>query len=303
MKSPDEVPGPMGNAGAAFTSRLDSGIAKRLLLATGLLYAAGIGVAVFAPLLSVWLRGNAKPSYLILASTGIVIIALTAIFLSYLGKVIGLSSAWLVAAIVYNAMIIAVKFLFSPMALYRQVFVLGFLKPDPNSFSFYLITAAGVFAIYLIALLLIRRKYQKVIQSEMDANHKKDVSMLHPRVHVGLWTRSLYLMIALAITVGVVFVVFPIGVFGPLYVGGYLAVFTGALGLLLLIALSVALFAARRAFHEAAATAVDVRSVAIYTAFFWSAFALLLLYHILWVIFISMFVAIHPLRTVAPSGK
>jgi hypothetical protein len=104
-----------------------------------------------------------QPSLLQLALTGLVMIGLTTVLLGYASKIVGLSRAWLILALTYNAMIILVKFVLSPASLYSQTITLGIGSFDPNNSSGFILVELIVMLLYLIVFKVIQSIYERKV--------------------------------------------------------------------------------------------------------------------------------------------
>jgi hypothetical protein len=272
-------------------STAQSARSQRLLTALGLFSVASIGTVVIAPIIARGVSGSDHPSYGVLAGTGVALIALTAIFLSYAGKVIGLGRAWLVFAVVYNAIIVLIKFLVSPIALYRTTFIEGgfFAQPsvkNPSTFYYY---AIFVFILYSVALLVLYRLYRKrtlagIRSADAPVTSRKNRACLALLAAIGLLA------------------VLGIGLVLLFLSGPYVSALMTVAGTALLILLIGAIFSGTRAFSEASRSAIAMKDVGVLVSFFWVAFSLLLIYHVIWVIYTTILISTWPLKTVVPAG-
>lgn len=266
---------------------------QRLLIALGLFGAASIGTVVIAPVIALGVSGSDHPSYGVLAGTGVALIAFTAIFLGYTAKVVGLGRAWLIFAVVYNSIIVLIKFLVSPIALYQTTFIEGgmFLFPpsvtNPSTFYSY---AIFVFALYAAALFVLYRLHRKRVLAGIPSAAGPSMNTTRNRGCLALLA-AIGLLAMLAIGAVLLFISSP-----------YVAALITVAGTALLILIGGALFSGNRAFAEASRSAIAVRDIGVLVAFFWVAFSLLLVYHIVWVIYTTILISTWPLKTVVPAG-
>lgn len=109
------------------------------------------------------------------------------------------------------------------------------------------------------------------------------------------------MVVTLLVAIGALGV--PVLLLSSLSLIGYGLTLTVATGGLAILVALLALATGAWSFGEAARTSVSVRDTAIVTAVAWLALSLLLVYHVVWVVFMSVLVSLWPLKTVAPSGK
>src|SRR5215472_5625217 len=116
----------------------------RLLTGVALLGIAMTGTAVLGPRLAWRVSGSDHPDYLAIASIGLVMIALSSLFLTYASRVLGLRAAWLGLALLANGLILVGKFVLAPPAFSETTFVAGDPFLNVQSPTYFPILAAGV---------------------------------------------------------------------------------------------------------------------------------------------------------------
>jgi hypothetical protein len=270
------------DAPQAWTSAL-----PRLSTGLGLLGVAMTGTAVITPGLALRTSGADHPDYLVIAGTGAVMIALSSLFLAYASRVIGLGAAWLGLALLTNALILGGKLVLGPFAFYQTTFVAGDPFMNVRSLAFFPILAAGVFAVQAGVLGSLyawaRGRVTRALGPEMSAFRRAD-----------LVTALLTVGLALGI---------PVLLFSSLSLIGYTMVVAAATGGGAVVVVLLATGTAGSTVWEAARQSISVKDTAIVTTVSWLALSMLLVYHIVWVVFMTVLVSLWPLKVVAPSGK
>ncbi|HXM56265.1 MAG TPA: hypothetical protein VOB72_12810 [Candidatus Dormibacteraeota bacterium] len=259
--------------------------APRLLAGLGLLGVAMTGTAVVAPGLA-RAGGGDQPDYAAIAGTGLVMILLSSLFLAYAGRVVGLGLAWLGLAAVTNALVLAGKFVLVPYGFYQTTFVQGDLLMNVTSSDYFPVLGGALFVVYATALGVLYAWQHNWVDRQLAGDARA------PGRREGL---VVALTIALALT--------PIVAIAGLWLLGYglfLATATGGVAVLLGLAAAVA---GAATMARAGGDSVSVRSTAVITSAFWLVLSLLLVYHVVWVVFMTVLVGIWPLKVVAPSGK
>jgi hypothetical protein len=189
--------------------------------------------------------------------------------------------------IAYNALVVFVKFVLSPEALYEHSRhgTLDALLFDPNDAMGATIVAATVFALYGGALYVIYRLCRRKLVGT-------------PVPSLG-WRRMLVggaLVVALVFASGGIALLLAYG--GLEYVG---FVFSSSVSILVALSLAGAASLAGIAFRDTALRTGAVGDAALLVNFFWIALVFLALYHVLWVIYILVLTTIWPLKVITPK--
>jgi hypothetical protein len=258
-----------------------------LLAGIALLGTAMTATAVLAPRIALRLTGAQQPEYLVIAGTGVAMIVLSSLFLACACRVIGLGAAWLGLAVLTNGLILVGKFVLVPLAYSQTTFV----STDPFAIvqapSYFPVLATGVCAVQagVLALLyaLARGRVTRALGPEASAFRRPD-----------LVTALLTAGLALGA---------PILFFSSLSLVGYAVVVAGATSGAAVVVVLLATGAGAGALLEAARRSISVRDTAIVTSVFWLALSMILVYHVVWVIFMTVLVGLWPLKVVSPSGK
>lgn len=256
--------------------------------------AGGVAAAVL-PFVAKGFGNGDQPTVPQLAITGVVMIIFTTILLSYVARTIGLGKAWLLMAILYNSAIAIIKFVISPSALYGQVYIAGSEPFSSVSPLGNILTGVVVVLLYVLAFKLIYAASRKRLQRNLSSQGNDD----QPKPK--LQDLGFKIALGIAVAVGTGFcVLFILPFFSgasylvPVFIGG---------GSLLIGALMLALFGAIGAFERVTATAIELRDGSILATFFWLGLSLILIYHALWIIYMTVMVSIWPFKIIAPSGK
>ena len=251
--------------------------------------AGGFGLAALAAVLLPRLAdgGGEAPGLPTLLGTAVVVGALTTGAL-YVGlrRDLGLPQAVALYALGYNALVVFVKFVLSPEALYEHsesgTFEAFFDPSDPVAAA---LIAAAVFLLYALALFVIYR----VCRRRLEARRPRTLT----------WKRVLIVAVLTAAllfaTGGVPLLV----AFGGLEYLGF--VFSSAVSLLVALALAGAVSLAGIAFRESAVRANALGDAALLVSVFWVGLGFLALYHALWVVYVLVLTSIWPLRVITPK--
>jgi hypothetical protein len=259
----------------------------RLLTGLALLGVAMTSTAVIAPELALRAGGTDQPDYLVIAGTGLVMIGLSSLFLAYASRVVGLGAAWLGLAVLTNGLVLAGKFFVAPFVFYRTTFVGGDPFLDVRSPAFFPMLAAGLFAVQAVVLGLLyawaRRRATRALGARWTTLRRPD------------------LVVAL-LTVGIAMAA-PVLLLSSLSLIGYVMVAVAATGGVAVLIVLMTVAAGGGALWEAARKSISDRDTAVVTSVFWLALSMLLVYHVVWVVFMTVLVSLWPLKVVAPSGK
>jgi hypothetical protein len=264
------------------------------MVALALFGLAGSLVMVGVPRLFV---GPLGPEFMIFLVAGVAAIVLTAGFFGYVYQLgIGFGRTVLVLAAGYNALIALVKFGLAPAALYQanreQAFEASI--SDPNGLSFLLGIGSGVLLLYLLVFGVMygvfrRRFRRRALPSETPEQGVR-------------WTRG---RIVIGVVACVAFLASFVWVLPAFYIGlptlSYLTYILSTFGAAITLALGLAAFLAYRTFDEIEKRAVRLGDATLLASFFWLGLAVIVLYHVMWVVFLLTLVSIWPFRTYSPK--
>jgi hypothetical protein len=266
-----------------------------LAVALTLFGLAGAAVMVAVPGL---LAGPERPGFAVFLVAGLMVIVLTAGFFGYIYRLgMGFGRTVLVLAAGYNALIAAVKLGLAPAALYQanreQAFDAGF--GDPNQLWFYLGVGSSVLLLYLLVFRVMysvfrRRFRRRALPSEP------------PQEQRGRWSNR---TIVVGVVILVAFAASFLWVMPVVYIGlptfSYLFYIFSTFGAAIALALVLAAVLAYKAFDEVEKRAVRLGDATLLASFFWLGLALIVLYHVMWVVFLLTLVSIWPFRTYTPK--
>jgi len=266
----------------------------QIAIAFSLLSVAGTGTVVLAPRLAEATSTSDHPSYAIVAITGEILIGLTSLFLVVMSRLIGLGRAWVLFAVIYNASVIAAKFILGPVALYRTTFITGLFSPDYNNLASLFLAGAATLVAYLgvfVILFLVFRSRVRERHPDLVARRQSNTPMAGKVIFCGV--------------VGMLFLIFmgPSCLWLLLIAGPYVAAISATAGIALLAALVAAFASGIATFHQVEISVAMRRDVTLLVAFFWMGIALLVMYQGLWMIYMAILVSVWPIKTIAPSGK
>lgn len=246
----------------------------------------GAGAVVwFVPRIA---EGGSTPPVGVLLATGLLVSAVTTALL-WIGLRLDLKlpTSAILYAVVYNVLIVVVKFVLGPAALYevnRERPFETFWPIDEVAGS--TLTAAFVLVLYAIGL---RLAYVVARRRLQGAPHRLDPARK--------------LTLGLVFGVGIAWLLLG----GPLLIAAdagvrYLSfVFSSASAILIGITLAAAAALASQAFHRAEDRRAVVAAAATTASLFWVGLTFLALYHVLWVVYLLVLTSIWPLRMVVPK--
>ena len=242
--------------------------------------------------------GSERPGFAIFLVAGVAAIVLTAVLFAYVYSLgMGFGRTVLVLAFGYNALIAAVKFGLAPAALYQanreQAFEAS--VSDPNSLWFFLGIGSGVLLLYLLVFGVMYRVFRRRFRRRALTSETSPEQGLR-------WSSK---TIVISIVACVAFVASFVWVMPAFYIGlptlSYLAYIFSTFGAAIMLALILAAFLAYRTFDEVEKRAVRLGDATLLASFFWMGLALIVLYHVMWVVFLLTLVSIWPFRTYTPK--
>ena len=242
---------------------------------------------------------GASPSFWLLLISGMAMVILTGLFFIYINQLnMGFGKTALVLAFGYNAVIVMIKFFLSPLALYMSNRQADFstLAGNANTPFFYLPATIGVLLLYLLVFKLLYKHFIKRADKRNSVVRVKKTK-----------SKSVKKVVLIVLLVG--FLMVSGGIFAFLLVFGltfgssvaYLGYIFGILGFPLLVALGLALVLAYLSFAAVEKQVIVTGNSLLLANFMWVGIALVLLYHVLWVIFMVTLVQIWPFKTYTPK--
>ena len=239
----------------------------------------------------------AQPGFLVFLLAGVAAVVLTAGLFGFIDRLgMGFGRTVLVLAAGYNALIAAVKLGLAPAALYRANSRESFdaSVQDPNSLIYYLSVGFGVLLLYVLVFGVMYRLFRRRFR-------RRSLSSDAPRDRRGVTGRMLVVIVVAVVALAVSLLwVAPL-----LYVGlptlSYLVYIFSTFGVAITLALVLAAFLAYRTFDEVEKRAVRLGDATLLATFFWLGLALIVLYHVMWVVFLLTLVSIWPFQTYTPK--
>src|ERR671921_1286301 len=256
---------------------------------------AGSAVMVAVPGL---FAGPVRPEFTVFLVAGVAAIVLTAGFFGYIYRLgMGFGRTVLVLAAGYNALIAVVKLGLAPAALYQanreQAFDAAF--GDPNELWFYLGVGSGILLLYLLVFGVMYSVFRRRFR-------RRSLPSEPPPEQRGRWSNR---TIVVGVVVLVAFAASFLWIMPVVYVGlptfSYLFYISSTFGAAITLALILAAVLAYRSFDEVEKRAVRLGDATLLASFFWLGLALILLYHVMWVVFLLKLVSIWPFRTYTPK--
>ena len=208
--------------------------------------------------------------------------------------------------IAYNALIVLVKFVLGPLAIWRHTYVADFGRIDVQTPELIRAAAASnavvtagwdAFALFLL--------YAAVLTILFLSFRLRTRALLR-RLGQGRPARRI-----LALPLAALFIFAGSLLFVGLFIAPVLSgdpyirdVLSSGTGVLAAVMLAAAITAAASAFRLASDRAVLIRDASALTTLFWVGLALLAVYHVLWVVYILTLVAMWPVKfTIITHGK
>ena len=266
-----------------------------LAVALALFGLAGTALVVAVPRL---FAGSVRPGFTVFLLTGVAAIILTAGLFGYIYRLgMGFGRTVLVLAAGYNALIAAVKLGLAPAALYQanreQAFDAAF--GDPNDLWFYLGVGSGILLLYLLVFGVMYGVFKRRFR-------RRSLPSEPPPEQSGRWSNGAIVLGAVAI---VALAASFLWIMPVVYVGfptfSYLFYIFSTFGAAITLALILAAVLAYKSFDEVEKRAVRLGDATLLASFFWLGLALILLYHVMWVVFLLTLVSIWPFQTYTPK--
>src|ERR671912_963896 len=256
---------------------------------------AGSAVMVTVPGL---FAGPVGPGFTVFFLTGLAAIVLTAGLFGYIYRLgLGFGGTVLVLAAGYNALIAAVKLGLAPAALYQanreQAFDAGF--GDPNQLWFYLGVGSSALLLYLLLFGVMYSVFRRRFR-------RRSLPSEPPPQQRSRWSnRTIVVGVVVLVAIAASFLwIMPV-----VYVGlptfSYLFYIFTTFGAAITLALILAAVLAYKSFDEVEKRAVRLGDATLLASFFWLGLALILLYHVMWIVFFLTLVSIWPFRTYTPK--
>jgi len=242
--------------------------------------------------------GPEQPGFTIFLVAGVTVIVLTAGLFGYVYRLgMGFGSTVLVLAAGYNALIAAVKLGLAPAAFYQANREEAFdsWMGDPNSLWFYLGVGSGILLLYLLVFGMIYRVFRRRFR-------RRSLSPGTPPERGVRWSGK---NIVIGIVACVAFVASFLWLLPAFYIGlptlSYLFYISSTFGVVIMLALGLAAVLAYRTFDEVEQRAVRLGDATLLASFFWLGLALIVLYHVMWVVFLLTLISMWPFRTYTPK--
>ena len=239
-----------------------------------------------------------RPGLTVFLVAGVAVIVLTAGLFGFIDRLgMGFGRTVLVLAAGYNALIAAVKLGLAPAALYqanrRQAFEASL--SDPNSLWFFLGIGSGILLLYVFVFGLMYRVFRRRFR-------RRSLPAEPPPEQRGRWSGK---QLVVGVVACVVFVASFVWVVPLVFIGlptlSYLAYIFSTFGAAIVLALVLAAILAYKSFDEVENRAARLGDATLLASFFWLGLALILLYHVMWVVFLLTLVSIWPFQTYTPK--
>ena len=251
--------------------------------------------------------GPARPDFTVFLVAGVTVILLTAGLFALIDRLgMGFGKTVLVLAAGYNAMIASVKLGLAPAALYQANREQSFddSMVDPNSLWFYLGVGSAVLLLYLLVFWVMYRVFRRRLEYRARETEsppgRRDRWLGRMMFARGRRAVLVALVVATVALLASFLWVMPV-VFVGLPTLSYLAYIFSTFGAAITLALILAAILAYKSFDEVERRAARLGDATLLAGFFWLGLALILLYHVMWVVFLLTLVSIWPFRTYTPK--
>lgn len=254
--------------------------------------------------------GSEVPGVVTILGVGLAItLFVVAILYFAIKNSLNIPGQFLLFAVLYNVLVVIVKFSLAPYSLYvanqSRTFNSFFSAFEGSGGANPLILSAMtalVFLLYFVVFLGIYLYFKRKLSRELRATDPQ--AILAPK-HKG---HKVLVVIGLALLVGIIILAGGSAIFMfPLFFAGFPAleylgyVFSTWVSLFMALALIGAIYFVTGAFKSAREQALVLRDVSVLVSFFWIGAAFLFIYHALWVVYLLVLTALWPLRVVVPK--
>jgi hypothetical protein len=253
-------------------------------------FALALAIAAFLPR---ELGGETPPAGLLLqVAAGVIAVTAVPLWI-VVRRDLRLPAAIALYVVLFNALVVVTKLVLGPIGLYEvnreQALTSLFGRTADLAFS-----SLFVLALYLAVYVLLYRLARRRLRARLAAAVERR-PVLTRVVLLWLLVGAFTLV---AIFGGGFLILLVVALGGIEYVSFVVA---SSVGVLVALTLAAATGLAAIAFRGVADRAALVGDAALLSTFFWIGLAFLVLYHVLWVVYLLVLVAIWPLRTVVPK--
>lgn len=238
--------------------------------------------------------GGTEPPLGILLSVGLLVGAVTTGALYWgLRSDLALPARVAAYAVAYNVLVVAVKFVLAPRALYESNRGRAFESILPvNQPLGAILVALAVFAAYALVLFVIYRVTRRRVRAAFARRSRRSKALV-----LGVFAGT--------VLIGTTFVGGAVVIIPLLLTAGsvqYLDfVFTSGVAVVIAAALVAAASLAGLAMRSVADRAEILANVGVLVSFFWIGLTFLALYHVLWVVYVLVLTSVWPLKVVIPK--
>lgn|GEM_PF-1549879 len=247
-----------------------------------------------------------RPTLLQISLTGIVVIVLSALFIAWSSKILKLSAAWMILTTLFLSIVAFIKFILVPQALYAETFQIDSgqlfdVAFDPNKTASYIWVSIITFLILAGAYWVCYRLYLWTVAVNEPKIRKKSTMTVAQRVTT-----------AVAIIVSLVFIAISSGaitylIFIPfMAIDSFLTYMTTIFnneGLAILIALIAAAIFSYQSIRVSGRDAIATKRPMMIVSAAWIALSVLLLFHIIWIVYMTVLITLAPFKVVYFSSK
>lgn len=270
----------------------------------------GLAAVMLFPILDKVITDGDRPGIISFVGTGMAISLITVVL--FMQGYRNEYSKWrsiFILAIIYNVLIVLVKFTLGPASLYQTNPILvddtgggSFLLSETNNFNgnpLYIgAMGVGVLFLYWAVFTIITKVTTHDIGKRFNIKSKK----IRSKIRI----LPILLVIGLTIVTGGAVLLIPL-VIALMFAGpgyqylGY--VFSTGYGLLIALALTAAVGCASTIFMKAERETVITRNFTLLITLIWLGFGLLAVYHIMWAVYLFVLTSIWPFKVVTVSSK
>jgi len=247
-----------------------------------------------------------QPTLLQISVTGIVVIILSALFIAWSSKILKLSAAWMILVTLFLSIVAIIKFIIVPKALYAETFRIDSgglfnFSFDPNKTASYVWISIVSFLIIAGLYWAFYRLYRTGVIEVASKKQPKSTKTVSQSVTLGVVIVVSLVFIAIGSGALSYLVFFPLLAFQSF--STYFTAIATNEGLALLIAIVFAAILAFSSLHVSSRDAIATKQPMLIVSAAWLALSVLLLFHIIWIVYMTVLITLAPFKVVYFSSK
>jgi hypothetical protein len=247
-----------------------------------------------------------QPTLLQLSATGIVVIVLSALFIAWSSKILKLSAAWMILVTLFLSAVAIIKFIIVPKALYAETFRIDSgglfnFAFDPNKTATYIWVSIVSFLILAGLYWVFYRLYRTEVIEVASNKRAKSTTTVSQRITLGVVIVVTLVFIAIGSGALSLLVFFPLVAFQSF--STYFITIATNEGLALFVTLVLAAILAFRSIQVSSHDAIATKQPMLIVSAAWLALSVLLLFHIIWIVYMTVLITLAPFKVVYFSSK